>query len=144
LQVLLDHNTDVTDDGDTLHDASYNGHDGVIRILLTYGVDVNIQRQPHGSALIAASQQGHNTTVQLLLDSGADINLQGEANNENALWVAISNMHKSTVRILLKHGAEFKVYIKGFGNTCNVSLRERDIFKSIMQILWEYDIEMSK
>ncbi|KAF4250945.1 hypothetical protein CNMCM8980_009584 [Aspergillus fumigatiaffinis] len=57
-----------------LLEASAEGHEKIIQLLLENGADVNAQG---GSALLAASKEGHDKIIQLLLDHGADVNAQG-------------------------------------------------------------------
>ena len=64
--------------GTTLHAASLEGHQEVVKILLDKGADVNTQGGFYGDALQAASKGGHQEVIQILLDKGAKADVQHE------------------------------------------------------------------
>ncbi|GAQ12256.1 hypothetical protein ALT_9577 [Aspergillus lentulus] len=100
VQLLLDHGADVdAQGGSALLAASKEGHCRTVQLLLGYGADINTQS---GSALLEASKEGHYRTVQLLLDHGADVNSQ----SESALLAASKEGHYRIVQLLLDHGAD--------------------------------------
>ncbi|KAF4160029.1 hypothetical protein CNMCM6069_009713 [Aspergillus lentulus] len=100
IQLLLLHGADVNaQGGSALLAASKEGHDKIIHLLLLHGADVNAQG---GSALLVASKEGHDRIVQLLLDHGADVNSQGGS----ALLVASKEGHDRIVQLLLLHRAD--------------------------------------
>lgn len=83
-----------------LEDASRNGHLGVARQLLDWGVGgVN-------DAFYAACKGGHLDVVILHLSRGADINYKG--GTFNALCAACWKGHTEVVCMLLDHGIDFK------------------------------------
>jgi hypothetical protein len=84
--------------------AAENGHDGMARLLLDKGAEVNAQGGHYGNALYAASQGGHEQVVKMLLDKGADVNAQG-GHYGNALQAASSRGHEQVVQVLLNAGA---------------------------------------
>ncbi|KDR65435.1 hypothetical protein GALMADRAFT_148708 [Galerina marginata CBS 339.88] len=59
--------------GSALQAASEEGHEGVVKMLLEEGADVNALGGWHGSALQAASEEGHEGVVKMLLENGADV-----------------------------------------------------------------------
>ena len=60
-----------------LEEASAEGQEAVIKLLLDNGADINAQGGFYGNALQIASAGGHKAVVKLLLDRGADVNAQG-------------------------------------------------------------------
>ncbi|KAJ5698116.1 NACHT nucleoside triphosphatase [Penicillium macrosclerotiorum] len=84
--------------------ASLEGHEKVVQMLLSRGVDVNAQSGELGTALQASSVQGHVRVVYLLLNCGAEVNTQcGKFGS--ALQAALSEGHEEVVQILLDRGA---------------------------------------
>jgi len=72
---LLQHGTNVNDApfGETaLHLAVQNGYEGIARLLLKSGADVNYQDSQYGtqSVLQAARDAGHESMVELLHEWG--------------------------------------------------------------------------
>ncbi|BES90064.1 Ankyrin repeat and sterile alpha motif domain containing [Nesidiocoris tenuis] len=63
-----------------LHLASRNGHKGVVEILLSSGLDVNV-RTTSGTALHEAALCGKLEVVRTLLDNGADLSIRDASNN---------------------------------------------------------------
>jgi len=75
-----------------LQRAACQGHEGIVKLLLENGADVNAQGGFYGSTLQGAACQGHEGIVKLLLENGADVNAQG-GNYGNALQAAASGAH---------------------------------------------------
>ncbi|KAF7976159.1 hypothetical protein HWV62_7479 [Athelia sp. TMB] len=89
-----------------LQAASFDGHSGVVQLLLEQGVDPNAHAQEGGlgSALQTAAFQGHETVVRLLLAHGADANAAGGVWG-SALIAASVEGHTAIARQLLAAGA---------------------------------------
>ncbi|CAG9950051.1 unnamed protein product [Clonostachys rosea f. rosea IK726] len=87
-----------------LHAASSEGHQEIIRLLLSKGADVNAQGEYYSNALFAASSGGHQEIVGLLLNTGADVNAHGGYYG-NALQAASSGGHQEIAALLQKNGA---------------------------------------
>ena len=60
--------------GRTLHDATENGHNDVVRFLLRSGADVNVKDFRGLAPLHRAVQAARATTVESLLARGAAVN----------------------------------------------------------------------
>ena len=89
----------------SLHFASRNGHDNIIRLLLQFGVvDINkLSELYHGNALHEACRYGRYQTVKLLLECGIDSN-------------AINNFNQKPIDVVIKQkiGNEIKQLIREF------------------------------
>ena len=85
----------------------------VVKLLLEYCADINLQNNTGETALMLASRNSNYTssieTVKLLLENGADVNLKNK-DGETALIQAsmLSNNTSSneTVKLLLEYGAD--------------------------------------
>src|SRR5437773_163750 len=79
--------------------ASRNGHERVVRVLLEAGADVNAAAGRggifSGTALQGASRNGHERVVRVLLEAGADVNAAagGRGFSGTALQQASRNGH---------------------------------------------------
>ena len=82
--------------------ASEFGHIGVVKLLLKYNADVNIQAIDGRTALIVASALGHFEIVKELVKYGADIHIKIKETNLNAYTIAKLHGHKKIVKFLTK------------------------------------------
>ena len=98
-----------------LYEASFEGHEKDVRLLLKKGAKVNARLGPYGNALQAASFQGHEEVVKLLLDKGAKINAQC-GHFGNALQAASFHGHEFVVKLLLNKGADVNAQGGHYGN----------------------------
>jgi ankyrin repeat protein len=61
------------------HDASWEGHDSVVTLLLENGADVNAKDNDSGDMpLHLASWKGHQAVVSILLEKGANVDAKDE------------------------------------------------------------------
>ncbi|XP_035660894.1 uncharacterized protein LOC118405498 [Branchiostoma floridae] len=111
VQQLLAEGVNVNaDDGNNtskctaLHNASSNGHTGIVQALLTAGARVDPRAYMRYTPLRNAASNGQTRTVQALLTAGADINAR-DHRNRTPLHKAAENGHPECVRALLKAGA---------------------------------------
>lgn len=120
IQLLLKQesgNIDMVDnDGVTpLCIAAYDGHVGVVKLLLESGANVNLMCND-GNPLFVACQNGHSEVVKLLLEKCADVEL--ECCESNSLFIAAQQGHADVVKELLNGGA-------------NVNFARKDGFTSL-------------
>ena len=95
------------DDRTALIQASQKGHEGIVRLLLDNGADVNLQSEIFAnefstkitlsSPLSIASENGHEGIVRLLLDNGADVLNAKDHSSQEALVRAAAIGHKGIV-----------------------------------------------
>ena len=57
-----------------LHSAAIRGHDGMVKVLMSNGADVNKVTNAGESPLYHAAQKGYHIIVKLLLSRVADVN----------------------------------------------------------------------
>ncbi|CZR50156.1 uncharacterized protein PAC_00028 [Phialocephala subalpina] len=91
----------------SLHRASYNGHETVVRLLLENGATLEAADREQQTPLLLAAKNGHKAVIQLLLNKGAE----SEAQNRNCrtpLFLAAMNGHEAAVRLLIEEGAAFE------------------------------------
>jgi ankyrin repeat protein len=85
--------------------ATKERHPDVIKVLLDYGVDINVCNEEENSALLLACSIGNKEIVKLLLEYGADSNL-AKSNGEAPLYRAVYYGYKEIVDLLLSNGAD--------------------------------------
>ncbi len=88
-----------------LQEAALNGDTGLVRDLISQGVDVNAVDGEGRTALMYASFNGHIEIVQDLLDEGAGVGMRDGA-GRTALLYASTGPFPETVRLLLENNAD--------------------------------------
>ena len=87
--------------------ASRNGHEGAVKELLEYGVNVDEAKAVSGTTpLYTAAHQGHEGVVEQLVKAGADLNKATTSNGSTPLHIASAKGHEGVVEQLLKEGAD--------------------------------------
>lgn len=99
-----------SDDGrPLLHIPVENGHEGIVRILLGNGADVNQRDSSRGfTALHIAISQKHEAVLRLLIESGANLNITDNL-GRTPLHLAAQVGNEAGVRILLARGADLSL-----------------------------------
>ncbi|KAJ0418603.1 ankyrin repeat-containing domain protein [Aspergillus carlsbadensis] len=88
-----------------LYAASSAGQEGVVKLLLGAGVDINASGGKHGTALQVAALEGRHNVVATLLESGANVEFTNQRYGR-PLAAAAEKCHINTVKVLLEHGAK--------------------------------------
>ncbi|EQB48109.1 hypothetical protein CGLO_12685 [Colletotrichum gloeosporioides Cg-14] len=101
---MLDSRTYTVSGMTPLQQASSDGHEEIVRLLLEHGAGINLSGK-HGNALSAAAKNRHMGTVQLLVDHDADVNAGGER-FASALSAAAWGGNVDIVQHLLDHDAD--------------------------------------
>jgi ankyrin repeat protein len=83
-----------------MQNAAVGGHEAVVRLLLNFGAQINIQGEGKRTALQAAVSGGNEAVVRLLLDEGADTRLL-EVEGKHALFDAADQGYEAIIRLLL-------------------------------------------
>lgn len=91
--------------------AAYTGHEGLVRLLLRNGVDVNFHPSKEDvkmltTALHLAAETGNGDMVKLLLTNGADSSIRSLLDGTTALHWGVHSYSQSVVRLLLENGAD--------------------------------------
>jgi ankyrin repeat protein len=88
-----------------LWNASLNGSEEMVGMLLRKGADPAISLVSGESPVMTAARTGNAKVVELLLMAGADPNATG-ARGQTALMWASAQHHSAAVSVLLEHGAD--------------------------------------
>lgn len=90
-----------------LHWAAERGHEGLVRLLLQNGVDVNIQDPMHrGWTALHLAARDHEPVVRLLLEMKADVSVRDRF-DKTALHRAVHGVNGEVImRLLLESGAD--------------------------------------
>ena len=87
-------------DRHTLAVASQRGHIGIVRLLLSRGVDVNYyNRSRNPDAIVWAASRGYARIIEILLDAGANVN-----GVKSTLAAAAERGHVDAAKLLLDRG----------------------------------------
>ncbi|KAJ5634581.1 hypothetical protein N7528_002423 [Penicillium herquei] len=109
VEILIEHGADVTmgisgrinDQWTPLHLATCRGFEGIVRVLLDKGAEVN-GKTKRGSTALHLALREKTTIAQLLLDHGADPSLE-DKNGQTPLQVAAANGDEDMVKFLLNY-----------------------------------------
>ena len=85
-----------------------DSREGILRVLLEGGADVNQANGGGWTSLMFASSDGHEGVARMLLEGGADVN-QAEEDGSTALMVASQSGHEGVVCALVARGAAVTV-----------------------------------
>ena len=98
-----------------LEEASAQGDEKLVRLLLDQGTKVNFEGQSYGSALYKAVSRGHESIVQLLLEKARRMR-RILRDDSNALTTVSYMGHEEVVRLLLDKGADVNAQGGYYGN----------------------------
>lgn len=87
-----------------LHMSIDSGHEGVVRILLDKGVDINAKNCEGKTALHMAVQRRQEAILRLLLEKGADANAT-DTEGRTPIHTAIYSDFQTGLKLLLAHQA---------------------------------------
>lgn len=143
LSAGADVNTDFIYPRTPLHQASIQGHDAVVKVLLEAGAEVDVLEDDvphryHETALCSASTNGHATVVKMLLDAGADPD--GCGNRRRKLrWTplrhAIHNGHDAVVKLLLEAGASIHWKLRNDGTLLHDAMYQGEDSKIVKLLM---------
>jgi ankyrin repeat protein len=88
--------------------AARNGHEGVARLLLQKGADVEARNHDGVTALHLAAANGHVSTAQLLLDHGMPITVQ-DKRGRTPLHATANHGHVNVASLLLDRAVDVDV-----------------------------------
>ena len=122
-----------------LHAAAYDGDLEMVRVLLEYEINVDVQNDAGCTPLDFASRDGHrddSRVVQLLIEHGADPNTRASRSGFAPLHRASENGRIEVVRLLIEHGANVEAQDKYGRTPLNVASANRQ--EEIMEFLLEH------
>jgi ankyrin repeat protein len=82
--------------------ASYNGYNKIVKILLEFGADPNIQNKNGWTALMDTTVNENYKITRKLLKAGADYSIENNS-LEDALTIAIEKRSFKVAKILTRH-----------------------------------------
>ncbi|XP_048778159.2 E3 ubiquitin-protein ligase MIB2-like isoform X2 [Ostrea edulis] len=80
--------------------ACFEGHDGVVKVLISNGVKVNQTDQNGNTALLASVSADKSSTVKILLEAGCDVNASNK-NGRSAIHVAAKSGFEEPAKLLI-------------------------------------------
>ncbi|MEI0532201.1 ankyrin repeat domain-containing protein [Brachyspira pilosicoli] len=89
----------LTQDEETLLDASIFGDDDIVEKLIAKKVNLNVQDEAGNTALILASMEGHTKVVALLLNANVDKYIVNNDGND-AMFYAKQKNYKNIIKLL--------------------------------------------
>ncbi|KAG2388696.1 hypothetical protein C9374_000135 [Naegleria lovaniensis] len=104
-KLLVKHGADFTiptkNGNRPIHNASFTGHQEIVKFLLDCGESVNVRDSKYGySAVMCAAKKGHFNLVKMLYEHyGADLNATN-TNGKTALQLAMDHQHDVIVKYL--------------------------------------------
>src|SRR5271156_612467 len=81
--------------------AAWNGHEGVVKLLLDRGADIEWKDQSGQTKLVYAIVNGHVAIVKLLLNRGANIESK-DYDSGTPLGCTIAYRHEAVIKLLLE------------------------------------------
>jgi hypothetical protein len=118
-----------------LIDASIDGRQDAVKLLIKCGANINAKNNYGSTALMYASETGHIEVVKLLIEAGANVNVKNKSES-TALIYAAGNNRINIIEILLKAGADINAKNK-YGTTALVGAYENNN-KDIVDLLKRY------
>jgi len=89
-----------------LEQATLNGQDETIKILIERGDDINARNNRGYTPLHLATTRGNSEVVQLLLENGAEVDAVATDSGRTSLHYAASLGHVELCELLVRHGAD--------------------------------------
>ena len=120
--------------------AVREGHEDVVRLLLTHGGDVNAKSDDGLTALMHASHNGYGKVVQVLLDHGADTNAKSY-DGSTALTFASQSGYEKVVQALINQGAN--INFKLYGGSTALMIASKSGNEKIMQVLLDHGADIN-
>eukprot|EP01102_Stenamoeba_stenopodia_P011152 TRINITY_DN3415_c0_g1_i1.p1 TRINITY_DN3415_c0_g1~~TRINITY_DN3415_c0_g1_i1.p1 ORF type:complete len:754 (+),score=141.18 TRINITY_DN3415_c0_g1_i1:252-2513(+) len=92
-----------------LFNASLNGYESLVAVLIKHGADVNGASPTHKSTPIyAAAFSGHHRIVRMLANAKADMNAIRALDGSTPFWIAVRKGHYEAAKTLVELGANLE------------------------------------
>ncbi|KAN0072779.1 ankyrin repeat domain containing protein [Elaphomyces granulatus] len=87
--------------------AAAKGHEGVMKVLLEKGAELDSKSTNHRTPLSYAAGSGHEVVVKLLVEKGAELECKDEHGWTPLLW-AEGDGHQEVVKLLVENGTDLE------------------------------------
>ncbi|KAJ7803578.1 hypothetical protein B0H14DRAFT_2613193 [Mycena olivaceomarginata] len=124
-----------------LYEASWRGNEGIVKLLVQHGANVNANGGKYGGALGAAVWKGHQAVAQVLIQHGADVHATAGDQYCSLLQAAVWEGNDNMVQLLLDHGADVNADGGWYGSALQVASRLGH--KSIVRVLLEHGADIN-
>ncbi len=128
-----------------LSKAAWDGSMEMVKLLLEYGADINLNDLGI-PALVQAASKGYAEMVEFLLDHGADIDILAfivGGKYATALMAAAEAGHAEIVKLLLERGADISTYIDGWSPPTALALAAEEGHTEIVRLLLEHGADIN-
>ena len=85
--------------------AASEGHEGIVKLLIAKGADLNAVGPNGETPLTLAAMNGHKEIAEMLIAEGIDVNAM-DNDGDTALHLAALNGHEKIADLLRKHGGK--------------------------------------
>lgn len=109
----------------------------LINLLISYGVDIDLQEDQGKTALMLAIEYGNYDMARILIKGGANVNIQDHAENSALSYIAIFN-RKKLLKSLINNGANVNVINKDKRTPLMLSVISNKKNKGIIRKLVKY------
>ena len=106
--------------------ASQSDNVDILRILLKYGINMDVQNRRGKTGLMWASVYGRSKMVAFLIQHKVDVQLV-DSDGAGALHYAITGNHPNIVRLLLQAGVDYHLKSKNAGTIIHLAAQVGDI-----------------
>lgn len=145
LEWLLAHGATVNREGkawSALHYAAFAGHDGVVKLLLGKGANINALAPNQSSVLMMAVREGHEQLVKDLLSAGADPRVSNDWGDTALTW-AMRYQHL-TIAKLVSSAQEFTKAVQAPVGSFGKPVRSAPAPAEVSEILRQIRIARSE
>jgi E3 ubiquitin-protein ligase mind-bomb len=117
----------------SLQAASQNGHLDVIKVLLKYNADVEIEDKDGDRAVHHAAFGDEPAVIKLLAQAGADLNARNKR-RQTALHIAVNKGHNNVVKTLL----ELRCHPSLQDSEGDTPMHDGEVIFTLILILFQY------
>ena len=120
--------------------AAQAGYLDDMKLMVTVGVDINLQNNDGWTALMIAAREGHLDCIAELLRHGANLNMQSLTGN-TCLMDAVRDQHDEVLQFLLDRGADPNIHNDDGSSAAMVAVQGGD--HRSLRILIAHDADLA-